>query len=81
MVLIANVTGEFCTVEDFWCYYNNMRRPSGLDANSNYHIFKTGVKPMWEDPHNAKGGKWILQLKGSNKEVRAPFFFPHPFPL
>lgn len=62
------IVGEFCTVEDFWCYYNNMRKPSGLESNANYHIFKSGVKPMWEDPANIKGGKWILQLKGSNKE-------------
>lgn len=62
------LVGDFGTVEDFWSYFNNMRKPSGLEYNSNYHIFKQGVKPMWEDPQNAKGGKWILQLKGNQKE-------------
>jgi translation initiation factor 4E len=62
------VVGDFSTVEDFWSYFNNMRQPSGLEYNANYHIFKEGVKPMWEDPQNAKGGKWILQLKGGQKE-------------
>jgi translation initiation factor 4E len=45
-----------------------MRKPSGLEANANYHIFKNGIKPMWEDPQNHKGGKWILLLKGNQKE-------------
>lgn len=62
------LVGDFGTVEDFWSYFNNMRKPSGLEFNANYHIFKTGIKPMWEDPQNAKGGKWILQLKGNQKE-------------
>jgi hypothetical protein len=34
----------------------------------NYHVFKNGIKPMWEDPQNNKGGKWILLLKGSQKD-------------
>ena len=62
------LVGDFGTVEDFWSYFNNMRKPSGLEFNANYHIFKQGIKPMWEDPQNAKGGKWILQLKGNQKE-------------
>jgi translation initiation factor 4E len=92
--------GDFATVEDFWSYFNNMRKPSGLESNSleflmlfifvvypcvlsilmfcplccffsstgNYHVFKNGIKPMWEDPQNNKGGKWILLLKGSQKD-------------
>jgi translation initiation factor 4E len=56
--------GNFGTVEDFWRYYNHMVKPSKIETNSNYHFFKKGIKPMWEDPHNAKGGKWVLTLKG-----------------
>ena len=26
--------GDFATVEDFWSYFNNMRKPSGLESNS-----------------------------------------------
>jgi len=56
--------GNFGTVEDFWRYYNHMVKPSRIENNSNYHFFKKGIKPMWEDAHNAKGGKWVLTLKG-----------------
>jgi len=55
--------GNFGTVEDFWRYYNHMVKPSKIETNSNYHFFKKGIKPMWEDPQNAKGGKWVLTLK------------------
>jgi len=56
--------GTFGTVEDFWRYYNHMVKPSKIDNNSNYHLFKKGVKPMWEDSANVKGGKWVLTVKG-----------------
>jgi len=56
--------GNFGTVEDFWRYYNHMVKPSRIENNSNYHFFKKGIKPMWEDAHNSKGGKWVLTLKG-----------------
>jgi len=57
--------GTFATVEDFWRYYNHMAKPTQLENNSNYHLFKAGIKPLWEDAANAKGGKWIIQLKKS----------------
>jgi translation initiation factor 4E len=52
----------FSTVEDFWSTYNHIKRPSDLEFGSNYHMFKQGVKPMWEDPVNEKGGKWVMTL-------------------
>jgi len=55
--------GNFGTVEDFWRYYNHMVKPSKIETNANYHFFKKGIKPMWEDPQNAKGGKWVVTLK------------------
>lgn len=26
-------------------------------------MFKSGIKPTWEDPQNKQGGKWSIQLK------------------
>ncbi len=31
--------------------------------NSDIHLFHEGIKPVWEDPANAAGGKWIIRLK------------------
>ncbi|GAB9472520.1 hypothetical protein Gpo141_00009696 [Globisporangium polare] len=57
----------FSTVEDFWCLYNNVLSPTKLAIGSNYHLFKEGIRPMWEDPINAKGGKWIFTNARSRK--------------
>lgn len=53
----------FRTVEEFWGLYNNLVPPSRLQLGSNYHMFKTGITPEWEDPANAKGGKWVINFK------------------
>lgn len=58
--------GTFGTVEDFWRYYNHLVKPSKLEINSNYHFFKEGIKPMWEDSANTKGGKWVLTFRDKN---------------
>ncbi|RXK38470.1 hypothetical protein M231_04235 [Tremella mesenterica] len=55
--------GKFETVEGFCRYMNNIKLPNSLAKGSNYHLFKQGIRPMWEDPANADGGKWTLLLK------------------
>jgi translation initiation factor 4E len=59
------VIGEFDTVEEFCRYFNWLKPPSKLEKNSNYHLFKSGIKPMWEDEANANGGKWVLTMKNN----------------
>ncbi|KAF7301197.1 hypothetical protein MIND_00684400 [Mycena indigotica] len=59
------VVGEFSTVEEFCRYFNWLKPPSHLERNSNYHLFKSGIKPMWEDEANANGGKWVLTMKNN----------------
>ncbi|KAL3945258.1 MAG: hypothetical protein SGBAC_000669 [Bacillariaceae sp.] len=50
------------TVEEFWSAYNFLRRPNDLPTTTDYHFFREGIKPTWEDSNNAKGGKWIIRL-------------------
>ncbi|KAI8583581.1 hypothetical protein K450DRAFT_221810 [Umbelopsis ramanniana AG] len=52
----------FKTIEDFWAVFNNIVKVSRLDISSNYHLFKKGVRPEWEDPANEHGGKFSVQL-------------------
>ncbi|KAJ3863453.1 translation initiation factor eIF4e [Lentinula novae-zelandiae] len=63
----ANLTviGSFTTVEQFCRYFNWLKPPSLLERNSNYHLFKSPIKPMWEDPANASGGKWMLTMRNN----------------
>lgn len=56
------ILGAYRTVEAFMSVFSTIKRPSQLDKHSNYHLFKSGVKPMWEDPANANGGKWTLSF-------------------
>ncbi|KAG5437227.1 hypothetical protein PCANB_001019 [Pneumocystis canis] len=48
----------FDSVEEFWGIYNNIAKASQLPPKSDYHLFKTGVRPEWEDKQNQRGGRW-----------------------
>lgn len=40
-------------VEQFWRFYSHMIRPGDLTGHSDFHLFKEGIKPMWEvSPHS-----------------------------
>lgn len=34
-----------------------------MPQKADYHLFKAGVRPEWEDPQNKHGGKWSYQYK------------------
>lgn len=42
---------------------NNITPASELAQKSDYHLFKAGVRPEWEDAQNKHGGKWAFQYK------------------
>ncbi|KAL1304159.1 hypothetical protein AAFC00_000586 [Neodothiora populina] len=54
---------KMSTAQDFWAVYSHLKRPSALPTVSDYHFFREGIRPVWEDEENKKGGKWILRLK------------------
>lgn len=45
------------------CLQNNIAPTSELALKSDYHLFKEGVRPEWEDQQNKHGGKWSYQFK------------------
>ena len=53
---------QFGTLEDFWRMYNNLYQINEIIPNTDYLMFRTGVRPEWEDPRNKKGGKWVVTL-------------------
>lgn len=59
----SNLTrlGTFDTVEDFWNYYCYLRRPSSLDKDTNFYLFRNQDYPAWET--YPEGGCWILKVK------------------
>lgn len=42
--------------------HNNIVKVNHLELNTNYHIFKKGIRPEWEDAANANGGKFSIQF-------------------
>lgn len=53
----------FDSVEEFWGIYANITACSELALKSDYHLFKRGVRPEWEDAQNKHGGKWSYMFK------------------
>jgi translation initiation factor 4E len=37
-----------------------LKNASDIPPGANYHLFKEGVRPAWEDPINKAGGKWTF---------------------
>ncbi|CAH2992388.1 unnamed protein product [Chilo suppressalis] len=64
---LVNIT-SFDTVEDFWCLFHHMKLPSELQHGQEYSIFKGGVRPMWEDAANKKGGRLLIPVDRKNYE-------------
>ena len=42
--------------------YNNVYGINEVISNTDYLLFKNGVKPEWEDPANKLGGKWVVTM-------------------
>ncbi|KAJ3732068.1 translation initiation factor eIF4e [Lentinula guzmanii] len=54
----------FASVESFWSLWTHLAPPSALQPTTDYLLFHDGVRrPVWEDPVNISGGKWIIRLK------------------
>ncbi len=49
--------------------YNHIVSPRDIENNSNLHFFKKGIHPMWEDPANQDGGKWVLTIKNDQDRL------------
>ncbi|KAL0266456.1 UNVERIFIED_CONTAM: hypothetical protein PYX00_008986 [Menopon gallinae] len=60
---------SFDTIEDFWSLYNHIKTASELKPGCDYSLFKKGVRPMWEDEANKKGGRWLFCIE---KKQRSP---------
>ena len=44
--------------------WTHLTPPSSLVPTTDYLLFHSGVRrPVWEDPLNLSGGKWIIRLR------------------
>ncbi|KAH8366680.1 hypothetical protein KR084_011766 [Drosophila pseudotakahashii] len=58
---------SFDTVENFWSLVTHIKPPSELKVGSDYCLFKKGIRPMWEDEANCRGGRWVISLSKTTK--------------
>eukprot|EP00871_Galdieria_phlegrea_P002487 jgi/Galph1/3239/GphlegSOOS_G1944.1 len=59
----------FRTVEEFWGVFNHVPQPSDIAPKADFHIFKEGIEPKWEDPLNESGGIWQFSLRRSSRDI------------
>lgn len=55
--MLANVDD----VRKFWNVFNNFDI-SRLQLRDSVHLFHKGIKPVWEDARNARGGSWTFRV-------------------
>jgi translation initiation factor 4E len=55
---------QHAQVESFWSLWTHLAPPSALQPTTDYLLFHSGIRrPVWEDPVNISGGKWIIRLR------------------
>jgi hypothetical protein len=52
---------EVNDIRAFWSVFNNFDTTL-LPLRDSVHLFKRGVKPIWEDPRNVSGGAWTFRV-------------------
>ena len=75
----ANASGKtFISMPFVSCsLYNNIKPPSWLGAGTDFHLFKKGIQPKWEDPQCVGGGKWTIWVPrggGNSKQLLDKFW-------
>jgi len=61
--------GEFGSVEEFFLWYGHLQRAPEIPHISDLSIFRKGVRPVWEDDANVKGGKWVLRVRKNSEST------------
>ncbi|KAH7371269.1 translation initiation factor eIF 4e-like domain-containing protein [Pyrenochaeta sp. MPI-SDFR-AT-0127] len=61
---------QIISVKEFYQHFNNIP-VENLKLRDSIHLFHLGVKPVWEDPRNARGGAWYFKI---SKDVASQFW-------
>jgi hypothetical protein len=61
---------EIADVRQFWEMFNNFD-VSTLKLRDSVHLFHAGIRPIWEDARNERGGAWTFRVPRD----RAPAFW------
>lgn len=61
-LLIAFICCLAAYIRPMFYLLGQIIRPDQLPVTTDYHFFREGIAPTWEDPQNAHGGKWTFRL-------------------
>lgn len=64
---------NFSTVEEFWRFFNHSPPPQSMRHQTNYSVFRQGIRPEWEDPGNVNGGKWVMNFRNRHDRLNDTF--------
>jgi len=64
---------DITDVQHFWEMFNNFDVRTMMKLRDSVHLFKRGVKPLWEDPRNVRGGALTFRVP----KEHAPEFWKH----
>jgi len=52
---------QIISIKEFYQHFNNIPVES-LKLRDSIHLFHMGIKPVWEDPRNTRGGAWYFKV-------------------
>ncbi|KAF2703480.1 translation initiation factor eIF4e [Pleomassaria siparia CBS 279.74] len=56
---------QIISIKEFYQHFNNIP-VENLKLRDSIHLFHLGVKPLWEDPRNDKGGAYYFRVSKEN---------------
>jgi len=59
----------FSSIQDFWKNFNYLPPIEKLKMKSSFHMMKSGIRPIWEDPENANGGFWAMRVRREDTDL------------
>ena len=60
--------GTFSSVETFWGIFDSLPQLSTIEMGNDVCMFKSSIKPLWEDKGNLGGGKLQFVFDDTNKD-------------
>ncbi|ODV67363.1 translation initiation factor eIF4e [Hyphopichia burtonii NRRL Y-1933] len=50
------------SLEQLWLSLSTIKQSHNLPIGTELLFFKSGINPVWEDPINSKGGRWVFRF-------------------
>ena len=65
---LRTLVDSVADIGTFYRVFNNLPWDTVRQKDS-IHIFRAGVRPLWEDEENLNGGRWLIRVRPDENEV------------